>query len=80
LASAAEHAKGLSGSGAKSVFELAIREAQTRRDRHIDSSHLLLGLLLEEGDATRMLIGPGIDPDKVRVDLLKRLDDQAGQS
>jgi hypothetical protein len=57
---------------AKRVIELAIREARGLGDRSIRAEHLLLGLLREgEGIAAGVLESMGVDPDRVREEILR---------
>jgi hypothetical protein len=56
---------------AKKALELALREALVLRDEHIDTEHILLGLLREnEGLATRVLRELGAPPGHIRNELL----------
>jgi Clp amino terminal domain, pathogenicity island component/UvrB/uvrC motif len=52
---------------AKKVLELSLRESQRLGDNHIDTEHLLLGLVREnEGVAARILLDFGVDADTIR--------------
>lgn len=58
----------------KRVLELALREAQDLRHDHIGTEHLLLGLLAEGGGiAAAALSGLGVDPERVRREVVRRL-------
>jgi hypothetical protein len=53
---------------AKKVLELSLRESQRLRDNHIDTEHLLLGVMREnEGVASRILLDFDVDAEKVRA-------------
>lgn len=54
--------------GARRALRLAVDEARERNDSYIGTGHLLLGLLRvpENGEAVRVLIALGIDPEEVR--------------
>jgi ATP-dependent Clp protease ATP-binding subunit ClpA len=54
---------------AKKVLELALREALELRNRRLTREHILLGLLREEGEATRIVAELGASPDDVREGL-----------
>ena len=52
------------------VFDHALREARDRRDRHIGTEHLLLGLLADDrGNATRVFERVGVSRGEVRARL-----------
>jgi len=52
---------------AKKVLELAMEEAQVLKHNYIGTEHLLLGLIREEdGIASRVLLGMGIELGKIR--------------
>ncbi len=52
---------------AKKVLELSLREAQRLGDNHIETEHLLLGLVREnEGVAARILLDFGVDAGTIR--------------
>ena len=51
------------GASAKSSLERALETARARRDRRIESSHILLALLrAQEGTVPRALRGAGVEP------------------
>jgi hypothetical protein len=54
---------------AKKALELALREALELRNRRLTREHILLGLLREEGEARRIVVELGGDPDDVREGL-----------
>jgi hypothetical protein len=57
---------------AKRVIELGIAEAREMGDHFIGSEHLLLGLLREgEGIAAGVLESFGVDPERLRSDVLR---------
>jgi ATP-dependent Clp protease ATP-binding subunit ClpC len=57
----------------KKALELSWRASQTLGDDHIDTQHLLLGLLAEgEGSAVRTLNAIGADPARLRKAILDR--------
>ena len=59
---------------AKKVLELALQEALLLKHEHIDTEHLLLGLVREnEGVASRVLLDLGADAQKVRGTVLESL-------
>jgi len=51
---------------AKKSLELALREALAARSREIRTSHLVLGLMREEGLAAAVVTRLGVRPDDVR--------------
>jgi ATP-dependent Clp protease ATP-binding subunit ClpC len=59
---------------AKQTLELALREALQLGHRYIGTEHLLLGLLREgEGTAVQVLQAAGVDPDRLRQAVVRRL-------
>jgi ATP-dependent Clp protease ATP-binding subunit ClpA len=59
-------------SGSKKVLELALREALELGHDHISPEHILLGLVRKpQGVAARVLSNFGIDPDKVRHEVVR---------
>ncbi|MFH1046327.1 MAG: ATP-dependent Clp protease ATP-binding subunit [Candidatus Omnitrophota bacterium] len=59
---------------AKRVIELSMEEARTLGHNYIGTEHLLLGLLHEgEGVAAQVLIGLGLDLNKVRNEVMELL-------
>ena len=59
---------------AKKVLELALREAVSLGHNHIDTEHILLGIVRErEGVAARILLDFDADADKVRGEILRML-------
>jgi ATP-dependent Clp protease ATP-binding subunit ClpA len=64
---------------AKKVMELAMRESDALGDIHIDTEHLLLGLIREgHGVAAQVLVRLGGDLNSVRQQVIGRLPRQAG--
>jgi FolB domain-containing protein len=58
----------------KKVLELALREAWQLGYSYIDTEHILLGFVMEpEGVAARVLSKLGVDPDKVRREVVRML-------
>ena len=58
--------------GAKRVIELTVEEARRLGHDHIGTEHLLLGLLREEkGRAAGVLVGLGVDVERVRHEVLR---------
>jgi ATP-dependent Clp protease ATP-binding subunit ClpC len=58
----------------KEVLELSLREALRLGHRHIDTEHILLGLVREgRGTAARVLADLGADPDRVRQQVVRLL-------
>jgi ATP-dependent Clp protease ATP-binding subunit ClpC len=56
---------------AKKVLELSLREALALGHNYIGTEHVLLGLVREEkGVGTRILIDFGLDPERVRAEVL----------
>jgi ATP-dependent Clp protease ATP-binding subunit ClpA len=52
---------------AKKVLELSLREAQSLGQEHIESLHLLLGLIREhDGVAVRVLLDSGVSSEQIR--------------
>jgi ATP-dependent Clp protease ATP-binding subunit ClpC len=59
---------------AKKVMELGLREAQSLGQEHIESLHLLLGLIHErEGVAMRILLESGVSPERIRETAISML-------
>jgi ATP-dependent Clp protease ATP-binding subunit ClpA len=50
----------------KMSLELAVQEAQLFKHHYIDTEHMLLGLLCEEGIASQVLRESGVTIDKAR--------------
>jgi ATP-dependent Clp protease ATP-binding subunit ClpC len=66
---------------AKTVMELALREALRLRHRYLGTEHLLLGLLQEgKGVAIEALRGLGTDPGELRRAVLAELGERPGQT
>jgi PPOX class probable F420-dependent enzyme len=64
---------------AKSVLELALREALSLRHNYIGTEHVLLGLArVNEGVATRILLELGADADRVREEVIGLLGGMPG--
>jgi ATP-dependent Clp protease ATP-binding subunit ClpC len=60
----------------KNVLEHALRESRLLGHTYIGTEHLLLGLLSEgEGEAARVLTGLGADPNEVRQQVTRILDE-----
>src|SRR5947209_5866784 len=67
-------------SGSKKVLELALREALQLGHHYIGTEHILLGLVRKsEGVAARVLSNLGIDPEKVRHEVIRMLDGDRSQ-
>lgn len=63
---------------AKKVLGLALREALRLQHNYIGSEHILLGLLREsDGLAAEILDRRGVNPDRLRLGILMRLDKAA---
>jgi dihydroneopterin aldolase len=61
----------------KKVLELALREALQLDHNYIGTEHILLGLMREnEGVASQMLSGMGVDADGVREQVIRLLGDE----
>ncbi|MGP0030008.1 MAG: Clp protease N-terminal domain-containing protein [Acidimicrobiales bacterium] len=61
---------------AKKVLELALREALQLGHHYIGTEHLLLGLIREgEGVATTVLVDLGVEPSRVRQEVIKLMSD-----
>lgn len=61
------------GPSAKEAFERALVAARARRDRHIGSEHVLLGLLTaEHGPVARVLRREGVERDELEAQLSER--------
>jgi ATP-dependent Clp protease ATP-binding subunit ClpC len=59
---------------AKKVLELALREALRLGHNYIGAEHILLGLVREgEGVATKVLLGFGVDAERVRDEVVALL-------
>ena len=59
---------------AKKVLELSLREAMALGHNYIGTEHILLGLLREnEGVAVRILLGLGVDAEKIRNEIVRKL-------
>src|SRR5580698_4565006 len=59
---------------AKKVLELALRDALSLGDDHIDTEHILLGLVREnEGVGMRILLDFDADSEKIRNEVIRML-------
>lgn len=58
---------------AKKALDLSLREALKLKHRHIDDTHILLGLLDVGGTATESLTAVEVDPQELRRRLLDGL-------
>jgi ATP-dependent Clp protease ATP-binding subunit ClpC len=57
---------------AKNALEEALREAQNLGQDHIDTEHLLLGLVREQGGAAaRILLAFGADSERIRNEVIR---------
>ena len=56
--------------GAKKSLELALREAVAAKSREIRAEHLVLGMMREDGLATRAVSNLGVPPETVRRTVL----------
>ncbi len=66
---------------AKKVLELASREALARGDRYVDTEHILLGLVRENGGvAARVLLDLDADPNTIRDEVTPRLPAPEGRT
>jgi dihydroneopterin aldolase len=64
----------------KKVLELALREAMQLGHNYIGTEHILLGLIREnEGVASQMLAGMGVEADEVRRELARMLPGEPGR-
>jgi ATP-dependent Clp protease ATP-binding subunit ClpC len=62
---------------AKKVIEYAIEEARSLNHEYIGTEHILLGLLREsEGIAAQVLVNLGLSIERVRMEILKLLNQQ----
>ncbi len=62
---------------AKKVIEYAIEEARSLNHKYIGTEHILLGLLREsEGIAAQVLVNLGLSIERVRMEILKLLNQQ----
>jgi ATP-dependent Clp protease ATP-binding subunit ClpC len=60
--------------GAKKALEMTLREAKALGHSHIDTEHLLLGVLADgESVAVRVLTGLGVDQAELRTALIARV-------
>ncbi|HEU4356118.1 MAG TPA: Clp protease N-terminal domain-containing protein, partial [Actinomycetota bacterium] len=70
--------------GSKKALELALREAIHLGHRYIGTEHLLLGLVRDDGcSAARILVGHGIDAERVRAGVRREISnggDRPGRS
>jgi ATP-dependent Clp protease ATP-binding subunit ClpA len=57
----------------KKVLQLSLREAMALGHAHVGTEHILLGLIREddEGAATRILNGLGVDPNRIRQQVIR---------
>ena len=62
-------------SGSRAVVETAQKEARTAGHGYVGTEHLLLGLLVTEGVAARVLSDAGLTAEAVRADLERRVGD-----
>ena len=61
---------------AKSVLQLALREAQALEHHYIGTEHILLGLMREgDGVAVQVLVRLGTDLNQVRQQVIQLLHD-----
>jgi ATP-dependent Clp protease ATP-binding subunit ClpC len=59
---------------AKKVLELALREALSLGHNHVETEHILLGLVREnEGTAARILLDFDADAEKIRNEIIRML-------
>lgn len=58
--------------GARQALELALREALALGHDHIGTEHLLLGVVREGGGACDVLVGLGVDPARLRQEVISR--------
>jgi ATP-dependent Clp protease ATP-binding subunit ClpC len=66
---------------AKKILELALREALQLGHNYIGTEHILLGIIREgEGVAAQVLVKSGLDLNRVRQAVLKRLADALEES
>jgi ATP-dependent Clp protease ATP-binding subunit ClpC len=66
---------------AKKIIELALREALQLGHNYIGTEHILLGIIREgEGVAAQVLVKSGLDLNRVRQAVLKRLADALEES
>lgn len=59
---------------AKKAVELSLREALARKDDHIGTEHVLLGILRAPGDVARAVIESHVTTDDLRGRLVELLD------
>jgi ATP-dependent Clp protease ATP-binding subunit ClpA len=65
---------------AKKVLEAALREALFLGNNHIETEHILLGLVSgDEGVAARILLHAGMDPDRIRDRVTQLLSGPSGR-
>jgi ATP-dependent Clp protease ATP-binding subunit ClpA len=65
---------------AKKVLELSLKEALQLGHNHIGTEHILLGLLREsDGVACQVLVGFGLDPNRVRQAVIQRTAREPGE-
>ena len=56
----------------KKVLQLSLREAIALGHGYVGTEHILLGLIRgDEGAATRMLDGLGVDPNRIRQEVIR---------
>ena len=56
----------------KKVLQLSLREAIALGHGYVGTEHILLGLIREdESVATRMLDGLGVDPNRIRQEVIR---------
>jgi len=58
--------------GARQALELALREALGLGHDHLGTEHLLLGVVREGGGACDVLVGLGVDPARLRQEVISR--------
>ena len=65
----------------KRALALAVKEAKNLKHTYVGTEHILLGLMREgDGVAARVLKELGVDLEKTRLEILKELDPNCGQS
>jgi ATP-dependent Clp protease ATP-binding subunit ClpC len=58
---------------ANQVLELAQQESRVLGHNYIGTEHILLGLIREDGVATRVLVKLGVDMDRARQQVIQLL-------
>jgi ATP-dependent Clp protease ATP-binding subunit ClpC len=65
----------------KKVLALAVKEARNLKHTYVGTEHILLGLMREgDGLAARVLKDLGVDLERTRLEILKELDPNFGES